>query len=278
MPPQGEPNPRAAWLVDAHVHLHPWSRLDRSFAAAAGHFRRWASHLRLGNATTGCALLAEKEGEATFRRLQDQGLGSGAGAWSLRPTDEDVSLLACHEGEPRFVLVAGRQVVTVERLEVLTLGTAEPLPHGVTLERAMEHAAAERGLAIIPWGFGKWWFGRGERLRRLVREARPGTFYLGDNGGRPRRFPDPPLLHLAQQRGIWNLPGSDPLPLPGEDERVGSYGYVVPIVPDLHRPFAQIRGATARFAAQPRIFGRRAGLPHFVRAQVSLRRSSSTPG
>jgi hypothetical protein len=274
IPSAGEPNPRAAWLVDAHVHMHPWFRVDRSFAAAAEHFRRWASHLHLGTATTGCALLAEKEGEALFQRLQDH--GPGAGAWSVRPTGEDVSLLACHEGEPQFVLVAGRQVVTGDRLEVLTFGTAEPPTYGDTLERAVQHAAAEGGLAIIPWGFGKWWFGRGERLRRLVREARPGTFYLGDNGGRPRGFPDPPLLHIARQRGIWNLPGSDPLPLPGEDARVGSYGYVIPVVPDLHRPFAQIRDATARFAAQPRLFGRRASLPHFVRAQVSLRGSTST--
>jgi hypothetical protein len=262
---------RTAWLVDAHVHLHDPFLLTDAFAAADRHFRQQAGDLSLADGWAGCLMLAENEGEARFRQLQSRGLGSGTGEWSVRPTAEDVSLLVCHAEQPRFVLVAGRQVVTADRLEVLTLGTAEPVANGSATEHAIDHAAAEHALAIIPWGFGKWWAGRGARIARLVGDSRGRTFFLGDNGGRPHSFPAPPLLRTAAHHGIWNLPGSDPLPLPGEASRTGSYGFLVPARPDLNRPFAQIREGVGRFRAQPRLFGKRAGVRHFLNVQTRLR-------
>lgn len=268
----GPAGPPAAWLVDAHVHLHDCFSLANSFSAAAGHFREAIRQGGLSDISVGCLLLAENQGEALFRRLQHHPQPPVGGGWSLRPTNEGMSLLACHDGQPRFALVAGHQVRTAERLEVLSLGISEPLPDGLSLESSIERTDLERGLAIIPWGFGKWWFGRGARLDRLVRDPDAPPFFLGDNGGRPQHLPESPLLRRAARRGIWNLPGSDPLPLPGEVARPGGYGFVVSAAPDLERPFAQIRDAVIGFRAQPPLFGRCAGLLHFVRAQAALRR------
>lgn len=263
---------RTAWLVDAHVHLHQLFPLADAFDAAAGHFRRWARELALPDGWVGCLMLAENEGEARFRHLQRRGLGPDAGEWSVRPTAEDVSLLVCHADRPRFALIAGRQVVTADHLEVLTLGTAEPLANGSPIEGAIDHAAAEQAIAVLPWGFGKWWARRGARLARLLgSESGSRRFFLGDNGGRPHHFPAPPLLRRGASRGIWNLPGSDPLPLPGDASRTGSYGFLLPALPDLERPFAQIRHVVGNLNAQPHLFGRRAGLLHFLRAQTALR-------
>jgi hypothetical protein len=259
------------WLVDAHVHLHGSFPLAEALAIADQQFRRAARALSLGEGWAGCIMLAENEGEARFRRLQHQGLGPEGGEWSVRPTAEEISLLVCRADEPRFVLVAGRQVATADRLEVLTPGRAEPIADGSSLEKAIDLAAADNAMAIIPWGFGKWWAQRGDRLARLISKPGGRRFFLGDNGGRPQGFPPPPLLRTAGRRGIWNLPGSDPLPLPGEPGRIGSYGFLVPSVPDLDRPFSQIRDLIARFDTQPDLYGERAGFWHFVRAQTRLR-------
>jgi hypothetical protein len=276
---EGSVTPPAAWLVDAHVHIHPSVSVPDAFAAAAGHFRRWQPAPDTGGEALGCLLLAERQGEDCFRRLRTQGLGPRAGGWTVHPTREDTSLVVRFEGEPRFVLVSGRQIVTAERLEVLALGTASAPADGEPLERALDRAEAEQALAVIPWGFGKWWGRRGARLARLIAGGPGRRTFLGDNGGRPRLLPDPPLLRRAASRGVWNLPGSDPLPLPGEVRRTGSYGFVVPAAPDLDLPFAQIRDAVTRSTAQPRLYGRRAPLRRFIAAQAALRlrREPGTP-
>jgi hypothetical protein len=267
----------AAWLVDAHVHLHDAFPLIDSFAAAAGHFRRSSRELSLPDGSIGCLMLAENEGEARFRQFQRRGLGPLTGEWSVRPTAEAVSLLICRAGRPCFALIAGRQVVTANRLEVLTLGTPEPVSNGRPIEDALDHAAAQEALAIVPWGFGKWWGRRGARLRRLLECDSGGAgFFLGDNGGRPQHLPTPALLRGAAAQGTWNLPGSDPLPIPGDGYRTGSYGFLVPGAADLERPFAQIRESIGQLSAQPQLFGRRAGLRHFVRAQAAVRLKAHT--
>jgi hypothetical protein len=261
-----------AWMVDAHVHLHPLFPLAETFAAAESHFEGWARRLQLPAPATGCLLLAENEGETRFQQLRERDAGAIDGGWRVRPTEEEASLIVGRDRETRIVLIAGRQVVTTDRLEVLVLGTVEPVPDGITLEQAIDRAAAARALAIIPWGFGKWWGRRGARLASLVARHEERPFFLGDNGGRPDRFPRPPLLRTAAGHGIWDLPGSDPLPLPGEALRAGSYGFLLPIAPDLARPFTQIRDAVLGARSQPTLYGRRAGLAHFVRAQTALRR------
>jgi hypothetical protein len=261
-----------AWMVDAHVHFHPHFSLTEAFGAAEAQFERWARRLQLPESAMGCLLLAENEGEARFRQLRERDADAIGGAWRVSPTEEEASLVVSRDREARFVLVAGRQVVTVDRLEVLVLGTVEPVPDGITLEEAIDRAAAALALAIIPWGFGKWWGRRGARLARLVARHQERPFFLGDNGGRPHGFPRPPLLRAAVGQGLWDLPGSDPLPLPGEAMRAGSYGFLLPIAPDLARPFTQIRDAVLGARSQPTPYGRRAGLLHFVQAQTALRR------
>jgi hypothetical protein len=263
--------PGPAWLVDAHVHLHPPFPVSTAFQAAAGHFQRNALGLGLPAESVGCLMLAENEGETRFRELRDDGVIPCAGEWSVHPTGEGVSLLIRRSGQIAFVLIAGRQVVTATRLELLTLGTDRLLPNGVSLQQAVLDAEEERALAVVPWGFGKWSGRRGRNVAHVLQTASPPRLYVGDNGGRMRLLPPPLLLRQAVRRGIWNLPGSDPLPLRGEAERTGSHGFVLSVTPDLERPFAQIREAVGGLLEQPRLFGRRSGVLRFLRAQAGLR-------
>jgi hypothetical protein len=170
-----------------------------------------------------------------------------------------------------FVIIAGRQVITADRLEVLVLGAADALANGAVLEQVIDDAAMQQALAVLPWGLGKWVGRRGARVAALLSGPRDRRFFVGDNGGRPRCSPTPRLLRQAVSRGIWNLPGSDPLPLPNEARRAGSHGFVVPGPVDFDRPFAQIREFLDHTSAQPSIFGERAALLNFARSQAALR-------
>ena len=104
----------------------------------------------------------------------------------------------------------------------------------------------------------------------LVSSAAAGLF-IGDNGGRPRALPRSSLFELAASRGIYNLPGSDPLPLGWEIRKPGSLGCMLEGPVDLSRPCEDIIGMLLKLRAQPLLFGDTESLPGFARSQVALR-------
>ena len=158
-----------------------------------------------------------------------------------------------------------------EGLEVLALCCRaefqDGLPFDVTLDRVRERGA----VAVLPWGFGKWLFARARVMRRVLRRREVRSVYLGDNGGRPAVFPDPPLFKLAHRLGILVLPGSDTLPLASEAAIVARYGFLVRGGLDITRPACGVKALLEAQTTPPRIFGQRAGLASFARQQTALR-------
>src|SRR5690606_32895041 len=58
----------------------------------------------------------------------------------------------------------------------------------------------------------------------IAREADAADVMLADNAGRPRLWSRVPQFAAAAASGMPILAGSDPLPLRGEELRVGTYG------------------------------------------------------
>ena len=123
--------------------------------------------------------------------------------------------------------MAGRQIVTKEKLEVLALTTDRPFEEGTPIQDTLESVLSVGGIPVIPWGFGKWWGKRGKILTDLLQSQTAPGFSLGDNSGRPGFLPYPSQFEQAQKKGIRILPGSDPLPFPTEYWRPCSVGFAV---------------------------------------------------
>jgi hypothetical protein len=191
--------------------------------------------------------------------------------WSLSETGEPTSLAARHESGDTLLLLAGRQISTRERLEVLALGTERELPSGWSLADTLAGVREIGAIAVIPWGFGKWWFRRSRLIAATLASLSGGDVFVGDNGGRPRAIPRSPLFGLAASRGIYNLPGSDPLPLRWEIRKPGRLGTVLEAPLDLSRPVESLLGALRGLQHQPPLFGRPDSLLGFVRSQLGLR-------
>lgn len=220
-------------FVDAHVHIYDCFDLDILFDSALANFQAAAERCGIRNQPFSSMLLLT-EGTSThwFQHLVTQ-IGTGqnidlpAKRWAIAPTGEALSLTACrddHSGE-EICLVAGRQIVTAEKIEVLALFCNSSISDGLPLNETVDTIRQLNGIPVIPWGAGKWCGKRGKILQGFLAEYGENGLFLGDNGGRPQFLPTPTLFHLAKEKGISILPGTDPLPLPHEATRIGSFGF-----------------------------------------------------
>jgi hypothetical protein len=264
-------------LVDGHVHVYDCFSVAAVFDAAAANFSAGAR--QVAGARGYDAVLCLVEGAA--ERFLD-GVRSGAkgrvwrgshGYWEAEQGNEPESVIV-RRGGTRFAVIAGRQLVTRERLEVLALGTTAPLRDGDSLEATLAAVQETGAAAVLPWGVGKWLGHRGSVVARIFADPQWRDVFAGDNGNRLALGPEPSQLAAARRGGRRVLPGSDPLPLPGQESRVGSYGFAVSADLDWQRPAAALL-AILRSGASLAAFGRRAALGKFVGSQLALKLRSA---
>ncbi len=266
-------------LLDAHVHYHEGFSRPAFFDAARRNLAAGARELGLPETVGRGLMFTESAGVDVFGELAAISSTNPAPAneWTFRSTEEDNSLWALPPGETvppqgRILLIAGRQIVTRDGLEVLALGCRTPIPDGMSLQRARDSVIENNGVPVVPWGFGKWWFARGRLLAQLLAAGSPGTWFVGDNAGRPRLAPRPPLFARAAENGVFVLPGSDPLPLSGQEGKPGRCGLHLLAEIDRARPAASVLAALRALDAQPSTFGRYERLPAFARDQLAMQR------
>lgn len=267
-------NGPGAILVDAHVHLHDCYVPGRFLDHAAGNFERAATE-HGWEPSPGALLLTESAGTDWFGRLAQVAAGRAdlpLGTWRLEATDDPAALRARTE-ERELLVIAGRQVVTKERLEVLLLGTRAFLGDGQPIRDILAEGERAGALRVIPWGAGKWLSGRGRLLDELLRSAPADSgLFLGDSSGRPFFWGTPRHFTAAAERGIRLLPGTDPLPFPAEVRRPGSYGFRLDSPGDLGRPAQAILAALRRPDARLTPYGRLERLGPFLRNQIAMQR------
>jgi hypothetical protein len=234
--------------IDAHVHLHDARDAVRTLEQAAATFSRAAPDAQMG-----VCMLAERDGFDVFSSLRSR----------LRGTAEAESLWL-DEGRTLLV-VAGRQIVSLEGLEILALATAAPIrlegwPAGEIIAALRAHDA----LPVLPWGVGKWLGPRGRLVDRLLTQE-PDLF-LGDNGGRPGFWPVPRF-----GRGARVLPGSDALPFTGSAFAIGGFGCLVNCDLPADRPAEALRRALRDPEIEAVRYGALAGPLRFAVDQARLR-------
>jgi len=265
-------------LADGHVHVHRCFERQAFFDAAFANLLHGSVQLGLRGPTLGCLFLTEVQGDDFFQEARRSVGRITWGPWSAAVTGEENSLWVRRDRGATLLVVAGRQIATAERLEVLALGLTRTPADGRALPETLDFAISHHALPVIPWGFGKWWGSRGRLVDGIIRSVEPGRLFLGDNGGRPRGSPRPRLFRLAEKRGVLVLPGSDPLPFAFEANKVGRYGFLVDCDLARGRPAQAVLTAVRGTKTQPLTFGRRESLLRSCRAQLALRlRSHRAP-
>lgn len=262
-------------LVDAHVHIHDAHPQTAVLDCACKNFLLAARSISAGDSFTGVLLLTETARASVFQRMWQSAdtsrqTGTPEAGWWFRHTDEPCSLWAHRGPDMRLLIVAGRQIVTAERLEVLAIGTSRFFPDGKPTDEVVRAVTASGALAVIPWGFGKWRGRRGRILSDLMKQFTGSDFFLGDNGGRPRLLPDPAQFTEARSRGFGILPGSDPLPFRAEFRRAGSFGFALPGVLSEEMPSTDLKRLILGGTRPIEPFGQLEGSVRFIRNQISM--------
>ena len=220
-------------LVDAHVHIYNCFDLSRFLDASFGNFSQAARNMGLNKDFIALLMLTESSGYNWFEQLSEfadtgRAIETNQGqTWCFRMSSEKLSLSAESTAGQRLIFVAGRQIVTAEALEVLALATSETFPDGESMAGTISSVRQSGAIAVIPWGFGKWWRNRGRILSTFLHSQAPTELFLGDNSGRAAFLPYPRHFRLAAHRGVRILPGSDPLPFSSEAWRPGSAGFSI---------------------------------------------------
>ena len=260
------------------MHVHDCFAWSPFIHAAVRNFARARRRLELPDSSPGCLVLVEPSGGRRFVSLwNDPGAVCVAG-WRVERGADGRSLLFDCGGGATLLIVAGRQIVTAENLEVLAVACSREIRDSLPIRAALGAVADCGARAVVPWGFGKWLGRRGRIVRELI-DALPVPFSLGDNGGRAGSLPRPPLFRLAERRGVPVLTGSDPLPLPREERRAGSYGFVLHEWRMTSRPAESLAERIGSLRGSPPSFGELNTVPGLIRAQLGLRwrRCTATP-
>ncbi len=262
-------------LVDAHVHMQRCFTWPHFFRSAYHNFQKAVPSL--DKDFSAVLLLSEVSGVQYFNDLlvlSDKGesdQNKSLGEWRLFKTTESCSIEARNSEGASLFIIAGRQIVTREKLEVLALLTDAQFKDGLSLTQVVAEIKAANAISVLPWGVGKWLGQRGTVLTKFMETMPKSGVFLGDNGGRPVFWQNPAHFELARHKGIAILPGSDPLPLSREVERVGSYGFQLPHKLSSRQPAAELK---ERLFAQPEsltAYGNLQSPLNFLKNQVSLR-------
>lgn len=261
-------------LVDAHVHIHDCFDLQTFFDSALDNFEAEANKWRRNEPFTGILLLAETSEQKWFERAAELAASTHnpiVKEWSFHQTKEACSLLLQRDDGRRSYVIAGRQIVTAEGLEVLALATDRCFKDGAPFKQTIQTIQQSDAMLVIPWGFGKWTGHRGSIVKDLLQNNDVPGLFLGDNGNRPFFWLRPAHFQLAEQIGIAVLPGSDPLPFRSQYSRAGSFGFAAKGTITPHYPARDLKRVLSHPSTQVRKYGHLEYPWRFLRNQLALR-------
>jgi hypothetical protein len=248
--------------LHAHAHLYPFYEVPRLLLAALDQMPRIAP------TDQRVLCLAERADCSFFQSLAQDEIRLPGDRWRIVAWDPDGGVKIRHLPDHRDLwILAGRQIVSAERIEVCSLFSDEPIEDGRPARDIIRAILDTGGLPALDWAPGKWLFKRGKLVRRLVAEFPPAQLILIDTSLRPIGWPAPRLYAAARKQGRAILAGSDPLPFAGEEDLAGSYRctFSIPAPDDPARLVAPLKAALISGSTPIAFGGRRGGLVSVLR-------------
>jgi hypothetical protein len=261
-------------LVDAHVHVYDCFDIDDLLSAALRNFKHAAANMGLADNFTGVLLLSETSRDNWFSQASTAGRLK---CWRIEPVQENLVMqaeLLNNTTEKNIIyIMAGRQIATAEGIELLALITGRSFEDGLSVEDSLTAVREQDAIPVLPWAVGKWLGKRGKILSGLLKAEAGSDLCIGDNSGRPVFWHNPSHFKQARALAMPLLSGSDPLPLAGEAERVGRFGFSLQGELGPSQPATDLKCLLREKGLKVKAYGRLENPWNFVTNQIRLRKA-----
>jgi hypothetical protein len=266
-------------IADAHAHLYPFYKTGIALSWAHQNLSNALDSIDFPDETAKALLVVDPvSGPFVPPPLRDAARFLGAFPWRATNHPDHLTVELRRETDgARLFLIQGYQVRAQDGLEVLALATDSRFEDGLPFQEALQSVLKSDAILVLPWGFGKWTWDRGKKVRSALPALRGSRSFVGDNSGRPRLSHKPPLIREAARTGVLTLPGSDPLPIPGEERKLGRYSFILESGFHPDAPGATLKASLEEMQEQPAILGERESLLEFLRIQFWRRMKTVIP-
>ena len=174
-------------------------------------------------------------------------------------------------------IFAGRQLVTKENLEVLSLVSDINLPDKAKpIEEVIQAVKDSGGIPALNWAPGKWFSHRGKVIEEQIENNSPDNLFIGETTMRPTVWLKPKLIKRAERKGFRVMAGSDPLPFPGEENGIGSFGFLIEGDFDPDNPAQSIRTIISDSSNPIKLIGKRNKILTFSKRQFKIMAEKKT--
>lgn len=256
-------------LVDGHVHIYPNFNLSLALAMANANLKQLHTINNGHHEIIKILLLTERSDCAFFKQALES--VPKINGLSICHGDEKETLILEDSNKSVLYLLAGRQIITREGLEVNALATNLSLKdRDYTVAETVERIADAGGVAVLNWAPGKWFLSRGKIVQRIIETQSPGTLLIGDTSMRPTIWPTPKLMKLARNNGYKIIAGSDPLPFAGEENNIGTYGFAMTGPVNPQKPAESLRTLVLDPKIKLTLVGKRSGSFKFIKRQIRI--------
>lgn len=254
-------------LMDGHVHLYPEYNLNQAFRLGTENMQKCLqkSSPAASQNVVAVWLLTERWDCNFFQKISAAPEKFSNGDMKLTPASEKLAVVLERKGFPKTYILPGRQLVSKDGLEILSLATDYFVKDRTLSTRELIiNVNRKDGVPVLNWAPGKWFFNRGQIVRQILEASQPTEFVVGDNPLRPVCWPKPGLMKLAAQKGFKVIAGSDPLPFAGEEKNIGKYCFITEAGFDANRPVSSVRNILKNNGLPATILGKRNGVVTFA--------------
>lgn len=267
-------------LVDGHVHLYSNYDLLGAFKIGIENLSKNArkivqnlelNHNKATHTSIKVLLLTERSDCHFFDQFCDSASRFESIGLKIKQTPElEALLITCNHGDAIYIF-AGRQIITAERLEILSLTSNKMIEdRKFTVKEVIEKVNESRGIPVLNWAPGKWFFKRKKVVQQTLEKSSPQQVLIGDTSLRHTLWPEPKLMIQAKDTGFKVIAGSDPLPFRGEENLIGSYGFSAIAEFDPEKPVTSIRKMLRDQNSKVSFMGKRNNILKFTKREITI--------
>lgn len=260
-------------LIDGHIHLYPLYKLTLAIKNGIANLQQSAKQsdaIDLNQKQIPVWLLVERYDCNFFGQISSESSVKMNG-FTLKAAEDGSTIIVSENDTTVLYIFAGRQLVTKENLEILSLVSPFNLKdREYSIEQVIDSVIESEGVPAVNWAPGKWFFSRGKIVKNVLAKYSPEQLLIGDTSLRTTLWPTPRLMSRSRKKNFKIIAGSDPLPFEDEEYQIGKYGFTVSARFDESKPAESMRNILKDTDIPFNFIGKRNNLLTFSQRQFKI--------